>query len=42
VFENIIWLSRKYNQKYVGVMAPFAKKVPDPCYTGFQKIEALT
>ena len=28
--ENIIWLSRKYNLKYVGFMTPLAKKVPDP------------
>jgi len=28
--QNIIWLSRKYNCKYVGFMAPLAKKVPDP------------
>jgi len=31
VLKNIVWLSRKYNKKYVGFMAPLAKKVPDPC-----------
>jgi len=30
VLENIIWLSQKYNQKYVGFMAPLAKKFPNP------------
>jgi len=31
VLKSIVWLSRQYNQKYVGFMAPFAKKVPYPC-----------
>jgi len=31
VLKNIVWLSRKYNYKNVGFMAPLAKKVPDPC-----------
>jgi len=31
--KNIIWLSRKYNKKYVGFMTPLAKKVPDPWAT---------
>jgi len=31
VLKNIIWLSQKYNSKYVGFMAPLAKNVPDPC-----------
>jgi len=25
----------KYNQKYVGFMAPFAKQVVDPCAIGY-------
>jgi len=33
MLKNIIWFSRKYNNKYVGFMAPLAKKVPDPWRT---------
>jgi len=30
--NNITWLSWNYNKKYVGFMAPLAKKVPDPWF----------
>jgi len=30
MLKNIVWLSRKYNQKYIGFMTPLAKKFPIP------------
>ena len=30
MLKNIVWLSRKYNKKYVGFMNPLAKQVPEP------------
>ena len=31
VLKTTVWLSRKYNWKYVGFMVPLAKKIADPC-----------